>query len=160
MNKGQEMYARLSALKDVLCQPILCNRCNYEFGFVHDPTVGVGIGPGSDPDDLLRPRRIYLWGGWETQPVDGFVSLNKRAARRMKEGKSPTYRRSRYDGPENIAYSPEYNLPVALHCPQCNEKQVLDKDRLNADRVHEDDGEMRIIKVSRASVGRRRLKSS
>lgn len=158
----EQMYARLSTLKNARYQPILCSKCNYEFGFVYDPTIGVGIGPPFDPDDLLRPRRIYLWGGWQTQPTDGVVSLNKRAAQRVKEGKLPTYRRSRYDGPEHIAYSPEYDLPVDLRCPQCKGEslQTLDKDRLNADRVREGDDETRVIKLMRANVGRRGLRSS
>ena len=149
-------YARLSRSKSKSpFQPILCSQCHYEFGFVSDEARSPGRGPARTPDADLEPRTIYLWGGWQRQPVNGVVSLTKYALLRFREGKVPRYRRGRDEGGENLAYSPEYDLPVVLRCPQCTEQQTLDKDRLNADRVHENDGLMRVIKISREQVGRR-----
>ena len=147
-----------------MAQPILCGQCNYQFGFVWDESRAEGIGLGRVPDEERAPRKIYLWGGWQRQPVNGVVSFTKRALKNLREGRVPRYRRGVDEGAEYLAYSPEYDLPVALLCPQCSERQILDKDRVNADRVYEDyglpfegDGRPRVIKVSRGSVGRRRV---
>lgn len=153
---AEKSYARLSTSKNI-AQPILCGQCNYEFGLVWDESRSEGIGPGKIPDAELEPRTIFLWGGWQRQPVNGVVSLTKYALKRFREGKVPRYRRGLDEGGEHLAFSPEYDLPATLRCPQCRELQILDKDRLNADRVYEGDGLTRVIKMlPRASVGRHR----
>jgi hypothetical protein len=155
-------YARLSAA-NVSLQPILCSLCNYEFGFVHDPTCeSLGRGPAFDPDQLLEPRKIYLWPVWQAHPVNGVLNVSKRARRRLRNEKIPTRRRSYVDGPEYIAYSPKDDLPITLRCPQCNWLQILDREKLKADRVRQDDDHVSdappILKVSRDSIGRLALK--
>ena len=147
-------YARLSTSKSAF-QPILCSQCHYEFGFVFDEARSPGRGPARTPDADLQPRKIYLWRGWRSKPVNGVVSFTKHALERLRRGEVPRNRRGDENG-EHIADSPRYDLPAVLLCPQCGERQTLDKDRLNADRVHEyERDEMpRIVKLSRGSVGR------
>ena len=149
-------YARLSRSKSKSpFQPILCSQCHYQFGFVVDSSRA-GPFPPNIPEEA-EPRKIYLWGGWRLQPVNGVVSLTKYALERLRDGKVPRYRRRRFEeAAEYLAYSPEYDLPVVLLCPQCGERQTLDKERLNADRVYEADGIPRVMKASREQVGRRR----
>ena len=147
-------YARLSASKSKT-QPILCSQCHFQFGYVWDESYGSPVPPPHVMWEEPAPRAIYLWGGWRRQPVNGVVSFTKHALERLRSGKVPRNRRGDENG-EHIAYSPTYDLPAVLLCPQCGGRQILDKDRLDADRAHERLGGTKVMKVTRGSVGRSR----